>query len=379
MALGTRQGAQAPALVRPCASSSNDAARRRVLCIVASVVLTACVCAIFVRSGSSAADDTAILAVKKMELAQKMTMAGSSSSLPAELAFGDSSFHSTSQPAFVREGSVRNGVQPAAVHAPKHIANVGLQSGRAQALTEIPLLPSSDEKLTFGDAAFHLPASVPSEKEGSVRGGVKPDFKPPLGSLGQSGLADDAQYEKDKKALDALLAPESKGSSTLAFGDSSFMKSLVKPDDKEGSVRGSVKPDFSPPLGDLGDVGLKTPLPPLKAQTLANTARKHTATSSSAAAAAAFARAEEKQEKAFEAQLAFGDAAFHSSAEAAAKREGSVRGTKKPDFSPPLGDLGSVGLKPSSSSSSTPKEAQTLVAAPHLSSSAAASASHASS
>jgi len=77
-------------------------------------------------------------------------------------------------------------------------------------------------------------------------------------------------------------------------------------DSREGSVRHGVKPDFSKPLGTLGETGLASK--PLKQQ-----------------------------------QLAFGDAKFVAGANKA-DREGSVRGNIKPDFQKPLGDLGETGL-----------------------------------
>jgi len=155
-------------------------------------------------------------------------------------------------------------------------------------------------QLAFGDAEVVKGADA-SAREGSVRNGVKPDFQKPLGDLGEVGLA--------KKAA-AGLKPAAMKSKTqaLAFGDAKVVQD-TDASAREGSVRHGKKPDFQKPLGDLGETGLAgAPLQVAKHQ-----------------------------------QLAFGDASFHSSTDAAA-REGSVRGNVKPDFEKPLGDLGETGL-----------------------------------
>jgi hypothetical protein len=96
---------------------------------------------------------------------------------------------------------------------------------------------------------------------------------------------------------------------------------------REGSVRSGVKPDFHPPLGNLGKVGLAKGAPHLPAQALA-IAPKTVAGQSA---------------------LAFGDASFQPST--APDREGSVRDGKRPDFKPPLGTLGETGLASSKATS----------------------------
>jgi hypothetical protein len=151
-------------------------------------------------------------------------------------------------------------------------------------------------QLAFGDAAFHgaKPAAV---REGSVRGNVAPKYTPP------GGLVDEYGLKAPKIALAQVPRKQ-----VLAFGDAKVVKDADAAA-REGSVRHGKKPDFQKPLGDLGETGL----------------------------AGAPLRVVKKQ------QLAFGDASFHSSADAVA-REGSVRGNVKPDFKKPLGDLGETGL-----------------------------------
>ena len=88
-------------------------------------------------------------------------------------------------------------------------------------------------------------------------------------------------------------------------------------------MRSGVKPDFQPPLGELGKIGLAkgTAHAVLPAQALA--IAPHSVASKSTG-------------------LAFGDATFQPST--AADREGGVRDGKRPDFQPPLGNLGETGL-----------------------------------
>jgi hypothetical protein len=113
------------------------------------------------------------------------------------------------------------------------------------------------------------------------------------------------------------LAEVSAKTQTLAFGDAKVVKDTAAAA-REGSVRNGVKPDFEKPIGDLGEVGL---------------AKK--------AAAGGLLRPSAMQGKTQ--ALAFGDAKVVRDASAAA-REGSVRNGVKPDFEKPIGDLGEVGL-----------------------------------
>lgn len=198
---------------------------------------------------------------------------------------------------------------------------------------------TSEQQLSFGDAGFHLAEHSPDDREGGVRNGKKPDFKPPLGSLGETGLK--------------IPPLASSSSSALAFGDSSsFMRELERPEDREGGVRGGVKPDFHKPLGDLGNVGLKMDNVGLKsaphnAETLAiSTKGSAHATHGTEGNVHGHEDQEEEEVDKKLAALAFGDADYHPSTQAVSDREGSVRGGKTPDFAPPLGDLGSVGLTP---------------------------------
>eukprot|EP00960_Hanusia_phi_P061117 764740-Hanusia_phi.AAC.4 len=232
---------------------------------------------------------------ERKELAQMYT----------ELKFGDASFHAAGVLPQQREGSVRGKIAPHFVPPPGPIGEIGLAGKR----TKLAELPNHATMLSFGDASFHK-SKASRTREGSIRGSIKPDFKVPLGDLGETGLTE---------------KPLSKESSTisLAFGDSSFHASKSE-ESKEGSVRGGIKPDFKPPLGDLGEEGLaQAPKTPLKTR----------------------------------AALAFGDSEFHSGHPTSA-REGSVRGGKQPDFLPPLGDLGDVGLKKT--------KVQTLVVRPKV-------------
>ena len=219
--------------------------------------------------------------------------------------FGASAFHSA-QPAAVREGSVRGSVAPKFTPPGGDVDEYGLkQIAGAQALALKRAAGGGappTQALAFGDAKV-VHEEGAAAREGSVRGGVKPDFKKPLGDLGEVGLA-------KQGAVSGLHSPSAKRSTTqtLAFGDAKVVKD-ADASAREGSVRHGVKPDFVKPLGDLGHTGLAAkPSTPVKQQ-----------------------------------QLAFGDAAFHGSVNAAA-REGSVRGSVKPDFKKPLGDLGEIGL-----------------------------------
>ena len=100
-------------------------------------------------------------------------------------------------------------------------------------------------ELKFGDASFHAAAS-PLAKEGSVRKGVRPDFVPPIGSLGDVGLhgsvSPQALAIKQAKSRSPIALPR------LAFGDSTFHPTTATPESREGSVRKGVKPDFKKPL-----------------------------------------------------------------------------------------------------------------------------------
>ena len=214
--------------------------------------------------------------------------------LTAQLAFGDAAFHGA-KPAAVREGSVRGNVAPKYTPPGGLVDEYGLKAPKI-ALAQVP----RKQVLAFGDAKVVKDADA-AAREGSVRNGVKPDFQKPLGDLGEVGLA--------RKAAAGVKPAAMKGKTqALAFGDAKVVKDADAAA-REGSVRHGKKPDFQKPLGDLGETGL----------------------------AGAPLRVVKKQ------QLAFGDASFHSSADAAA-REGSVRGNVKPDFKKPLGDLGETGL-----------------------------------
>jgi len=111
------------------------------------------------------------------------------------------------------------------------------------------------------------------------------------------------------------LAQISAKEQALAFGDAKVVKGAGAAA-REGSVRNGVKPDFEKPIGDLGEVGL---------------AKK--------AAGGVKPSAMQGKMQA----LAFGDAKVVKGA-GAAGREGSVRNGVKPDFEKPIGDLGEVGL-----------------------------------
>ncbi|EKX46325.1 hypothetical protein GUITHDRAFT_163045 [Guillardia theta CCMP2712] len=228
------------------------------------------------------------------------------SQMYTELKFGDASFHAAGVLPQQREGSVRGKIAPHFVAPPGPIGEIGL-AGKSTKLAQVP---NGAAVLRFGDSSFHESKAFRT-REGSVRGNIKPDFKVPLGDLGEIGLSEKPMRRQTSTA-------------SLAFGDASFHASKAS-QSKEGSVRGGVKPDFKPPLGDLGEEGLaqapKTPI------------QKHGAV------------------------LAFGDSEFHSGPQASA-REGSVRAGKTPDFLPPLGDLGEVGLKHS--------KVQTLVVRPKV-------------
>ena len=113
------------------------------------------------------------------------------------------------------------------------------------------------------------------------------------------------------------LAEVSAKTQTLAFGDAKVVKDTAAAA-REGSVRNGVKPDFEKPIGDLGEVGL---------------AKK--------VAAGGLLRPSAMQGKTQ--ALAFGDAKVVRDA-SAATREGSVRHGVKPDFVKPLGNLGQTGL-----------------------------------
>jgi len=216
----------------------------------------------------------------------------------AKLSFGDAAYHGAS-PAGVREGSVRGNIMPKYTPPGGAIDEYGLKAAKGQ--MELAQLSAKEQALAFGDVAKVAKGSGSAAREGSVRHGVKPDFEKPLGDLGEVGLA--------KKAGAAGIKPMAMLSKTqaLAFGDATMTKDSDAAS-REGSVRHGVKPDFVKPLGNLGQTGLAAS--PLKHQ---------------------------------QQQLAFGDAAFHSSA-AVSAREGSVRGNVKPDFKKPLGDLGETGL-----------------------------------
>ena len=272
------------ALVRPSTSRSNSSSMRVAIITISAMALAATVCVLF-NISQGADEDSALAQV-------------------AALAFGDSSFHADASPTN-REGSVRNGVKPNFVPP---LGDVGLKvtaKPQALAITGIKNLPN----LAFGDSSFH--ADLPSStKEGSVRKGVKPDFVPPLGTLGEIGL-------KNTVKPQALAIAPLKSQSRLAFGDFAIHHD-ISPESKEGSVRKGIKPDFVPPLGTLGETGLKVGVAP------------------QALAAA-------KPQKSLP-RLSFGDAVFQPEKEDPATREGSVRKGIKPDFVPPIGDLGEIGL-----------------------------------
>lgn len=87
-----------------------------------------------------------------------------------------------------REGGIRNGVKPD-YHSPLgNLGEVGLAKGTeqvpAQALAHAPSEKAA--VLAFGDGSFHAPTA--GDREGSVRGGKRPDFNPPIGGLGETGL-----------------------------------------------------------------------------------------------------------------------------------------------------------------------------------------------
>ncbi len=107
--------------------------------------------------------------------------------------------------------------------------------------------------------------------------------------------------------------PAGLATAQLSFGDSTFHGALPAAA-REGSVRGSIAPKYTPPGGKVDEYGLKGKR-----------------------------RTELAQVSAKEQALAFGDAKVVKGASAAA-REGSVRNGVKPDFEKPIGDLGEVGL-----------------------------------
>ena len=244
------------------------------------------------------------------------------------LAFGDASFHSD-DPTSVKEGSVRKGIKPDFVPPLGTLGEVGLQSGvKPQALAIAS--HKADSKLAFGDFSIHSDPS-PNTKEGSIREGVKPDYLPPLGSLGEVGL-------KSGVVPQALAASQPRNPlAQLAFGDAVFQPEKESPAAREGGVREGVKPDFVPPIGDLGEIGLakKSPVA-LHGQSLSLKPDVDATQNRPAAKPKIVSHSS---------ALAFGDATFVPSQSTPLSREGSVRGGKRPDFKPPIGDLGEVGLK----------------------------------
>ena len=122
--------------------------------------------------------------------------------------FGASAFHSA-QPAAVREGSVRGSVTPKFTPPGGDVDEYGLKQiagAQALALKRAAGGAPPTQALAFGDAKV-VHEEGAAAREGSVRGGVKPDFKKPLGDLGEVGLA-------KQGAVSGLHSPSAKRSTT---------------------------------------------------------------------------------------------------------------------------------------------------------------------
>ena len=185
---------------------------------------------------------------------QQSGSSGASSLSSAQLSFGDAAFHGAA-PAAVREGSVRGNNVPKFTPPGGAIDEYGLK-GKKQTLAQVP---AKQQQLAFGDAKVGKDMDA-AGREGGVRNGVKPDFQKPLGDLGEVGLA--------KKATSGLKpAAMMTKTQSLAFGDAKVVKD-VDAAAREGSVRHGVKPDFVKPLGGLGESGLAAK-PLIKQQQLA--------------------------------------------------------------------------------------------------------------
>jgi hypothetical protein len=84
---------------------------------------------------------------------------------------------------------------------------------------------SQHAKLAFGDASFQPPKTSAAVREGSVRDGKKPDFSPPIGSLGSTGLKNAEQVKIEKLSLKRI----NPNNPMLAFGDADGFKASHNP------------------------------------------------------------------------------------------------------------------------------------------------------
>ena len=112
---------------------------------------------------------------------------------------------------------MRNGVAPDFKAPLGNLGKVGLAHKAAVQPTQA---------LAFGDADKFKTAKDAAKREGSVRNGVAPDFKAPLGNLGKIGLA----HKKGSKTVQQALA----------FGDADGFKPSKDAAAREGSVRDGV-------------------------------------------------------------------------------------------------------------------------------------------
>ncbi len=97
----------------------------------------------------------------------------------------------------------------------------GNNGASSELLSSVP----SHAKLAFGDGSFQPSKSSSSVREGSVRNGQKPDFSPPIGSLGSTGLKA-AEDETIQKLSLKRITPNSP---MLAFGDADGFKASHDP------------------------------------------------------------------------------------------------------------------------------------------------------